>query len=130
PRSNLSRLAKQGSDTMQFNSRARSGRTLVRYLLGAVIVLGSAIPAAADSVADFYKGRTVTIVVGASESGAFSIYARVLAEVLPQYIPGKPNIIVKSMPGAGGTVMANYMYNVAPKDGLTIGTPIVSMPVT
>ena len=86
--------------------------------------------AAAQPVAEFYKGRTITIIVGATESGAFSIYARALAEAMPRYLPGNPKIIVQAMPGAGGTVMANHMYNVAPKDGLTIGTPMVTMPIT
>jgi tripartite-type tricarboxylate transporter receptor subunit TctC len=94
----------------------------------AAVLISSA--AAAEPAQDFYRGRTITIIVGATESGAFSIYARALAEAMPRYLPGAPKIIVQAMPGAGGTVMANHMYNVAPKDGLTIGTPMVTMPLT
>jgi tripartite-type tricarboxylate transporter receptor subunit TctC len=86
--------------------------------------------AAAQPAADFYKGKTITIIVGATEGGAFAIYARALADYMSRYLPGNPKIIVQAMPGAGGTVMANHMYNVAPKDGLTIGTPMVTMPIT
>jgi tripartite-type tricarboxylate transporter receptor subunit TctC len=86
--------------------------------------------APAEPAVDIYGGRTITIIVGASEGGAFSIYARALAEAMPRYIPGNPKIIVQAMPGAGGTVMANHMFNVAPKDGLTIGVPMVTMPIT
>jgi tripartite-type tricarboxylate transporter receptor subunit TctC len=100
---------------------------LMAAALGGSHIVSEAI---ADPVADFYKGRTITIIVGASEGGAFSIYARALAEAMPRYLPGQPKIIVQSMPGAGGTVMANHMYNAAPRDGLTIGTPMVTMPIT
>jgi tripartite-type tricarboxylate transporter receptor subunit TctC len=86
--------------------------------------------AGAQPPSEIYGGRTITIVVGASEGGAFSIYARALAETMPRFIPGNPKIIVQAMPGAGGTVMANHMFNVAPKDGLTIGVPMVTMPIT
>jgi tripartite-type tricarboxylate transporter receptor subunit TctC len=86
--------------------------------------------AATQPAAQIYAGRTITIIVGASEGGAFSIYARALAEAMPRYIPGNPKIIVQAMPGAGGTVMANHMFNVVPKDGLTIGVPMVTMPIT
>lgn len=86
--------------------------------------------AATQPASEIYAGRTITIIVGASEGGAFSIYARALAEAMPRYIPGNPKIIVQAMPGAGGTVMANHMFNVAPKDGLTIGVPMVTMPIT
>jgi tripartite-type tricarboxylate transporter receptor subunit TctC len=86
--------------------------------------------ALSQTAAEFYKGKTITIIVGATEGGAFSIYARALADAMPRYLPGNPKIIVQAMPGAGGTMMANHMYNVAPKDGLTIGTPMVTMPIT
>lgn len=86
--------------------------------------------AGGQPASEVFGGRTITIVVGASEGGAFSIYARALAEAMPRFIPGNPKIIVQAMPGAGGTVMANHMFNVAPKDGLTIGVPMVTMPIT
>jgi tripartite-type tricarboxylate transporter receptor subunit TctC len=72
--------------------------------------------AAAD---DFFASKTVNFIVGTDISGGFSIYARLIAKYLPQYIPGKPTIVVKSMPGAGGVTAASYLYRDAPSDGTT-----------
>jgi tripartite-type tricarboxylate transporter receptor subunit TctC len=78
-------------------------------------------PALAQSPADFYKGQTVTIVLSSAPGGGYDAVARTLAQHLPKHIPGNPQVVVKNMPGAGGIVAANFLYNVAPKDGLTIG---------
>lgn len=69
----------------------------------------------------FYKGRTVSIVVGTKAGDVYDLYARLMAQHLPKYIPGNPNIIVQNMPGAASLITANYVYNVAKPDGLTIG---------
>lgn len=74
-------------------------------------------PAFAQSPETFYKGRTVSVVVGSSSGGGYDLNARVLAEHMAKYIPGHPTLIVQNMPGAGGLKMAGYMYAVAPKDG-------------
>lgn len=71
----------------------------------------------AQSVTDFYKGKTLNIVVGAGEAGTNTAYARVIADHLPKYLPGSPTAIVRTMPGAGGLKAANYMNDVAPRDG-------------
>jgi tripartite-type tricarboxylate transporter receptor subunit TctC len=70
------------------------------------------------SAADFYEGKTISIMV--SGGGTYDYYARMLTRVMPRYIPGKPNMIVKEMIGAGGLRAANYIANVAPKDGTEI----------
>jgi tripartite-type tricarboxylate transporter receptor subunit TctC len=80
-------------------------------------VLFVASPAAADSVADFYKGKTVAIVMGTGPGGSFDPYGRTIAEHLVRHIPGNPNIIVEHMPGAGGVIAANHIYATAPQDG-------------
>ncbi|MGH7033290.1 MAG: Bug family tripartite tricarboxylate transporter substrate binding protein [Stellaceae bacterium] len=77
---------------------------------------------AADNVADFYKGRTVTIDIGYSAGGGYDLYARVLARHLGDHIPGHPSVIPQNMPGAGSLKATNYLYNVAPKDGTVIAT--------
>jgi tripartite-type tricarboxylate transporter receptor subunit TctC len=77
--------------------------------------------AAQDSIADFYKGRTVTIVVGSSPGGGYDLYGRLIARFLPRHIPGNPQVVVQNMPGAASNVAAGYVYNVAPKDGTVIG---------
>lgn len=76
---------------------------------------------AADSVARFYRGKTVTVLVGFGPGGGYDLYARTLARHIGRYIPGQPTVIVQNMPGAGGIVAANYLYNVAPKDGTVFG---------
>lgn len=78
--------------------------------------------ARADAVADFYKGRTVTIVVGFPVGGAYDTHARVIARHWPRHLPGKPVMVLQSMPGAGSLVSTNHVYNVVPKDGTVLGT--------
>lgn len=80
------------------------------------------------AVADFYRGKTVRIVVGFSAGGGYDQYSRVIARHISRYIPGNPTVIVENMPGAGSIVAANHTFNAAPKDGTLIGNisgPIV-----
>jgi tripartite-type tricarboxylate transporter receptor subunit TctC len=74
----------------------------------------------ADSVADFYKGKTVTLIAGYSAGGGFDLYSRVMANYLGKHIPGQPRLVVQNMPGAGSLRAASHVYNVAPKDGTVI----------
>lgn len=92
--------------------------TTARRLLAAVVLLFSLVPASAQSVADFYKGKTVDLYIGYSVGGAYDLYARMLARHMSKHIPGNPNVIPKNMEGAGSLRLANWLYNVAPKDGL------------
>ena len=78
--------------------------------------------ARADDVADFYKGKQVTIVLGYGPGGGYDIYARVIAQYLGKYIPGNPSVVVQNMPGAGSLRAANYVYNSAPRNGTVIGS--------
>lgn len=73
------------------------------------------------SVQDFYTDKTVSILVPYSPGGGWDTYARLAARYMKKYIPGNPSVIVKNMPGAGGMVSVNYVYNRAKPDGLTIG---------
>jgi tripartite-type tricarboxylate transporter receptor subunit TctC len=84
--------------------------------------------AAADEVADFYKGKTVSIVVGHEVATGFDIYARVLARHLGRHIPGNPSIVVQNMVGASGLTAANWLFNVAPKDGTVMATFVYTAP--
>ena len=74
------------------------------------------------AVAQFYKGRNIQLYIGYSVGGGYDIYARVLARHLGGHIPGNPTIVPQNMPGAGSLRLANYLYNVAPKDGTAIAT--------
>ena len=79
-------------------------------------------PARADPVAEFYKGRTVAIVVGHQVGTGYDTYARVLARHMPRHLPGQPTMIVQNMLGVSGITAANWLYAIAPKDGTAIGT--------
>lgn len=81
-----------------------------------------------QAVADFYRGKTVTIVVGYSPGGGYDLYARTLAAHIGRHIPGNPNVIVQNMPGAGSKVSANHLFNAAAKDGTVFGTFARGMP--
>lgn len=82
----------------------------------------TAMPGAlAQSAADFYRGKTITLYTAASVGGGYDQYARLLAKHMPRHIPGEPNIVVSNMVGAEGLRVANYLYNVAAQDGTVIG---------
>src|ERR1700731_2518193 len=123
---------------MQMNSSAfdRGGRVVARFspirpgagvrrgLLSAALVLAAVSTGAGlaqDAIAQFYRGRTITVIVGSSAGGGYDIYARLLARHMPKHIPGNPGVMVTNMPGAGSNAAAAHVYNVAPKDGTIIG---------
>jgi tripartite-type tricarboxylate transporter receptor subunit TctC len=99
--------------------------------VGALAALGVAIiaasPVKAQSVEDFYKGRTITLVYGFGAGGTYGRYSLTLADFLSRYIPGHPKIVAQSMPGAGGLKAANFAYNVMAKDGSGLYMPVDSM---
>jgi tripartite-type tricarboxylate transporter receptor subunit TctC len=76
----------------------------------------------AQNPAEFYKGKTVELFIGYSAGGGYDIYARMLARHMGKYIPGNPTVIPKNMEGAGSLRLANWLYNVGPKDGTAFGT--------
>jgi tripartite-type tricarboxylate transporter receptor subunit TctC len=79
------------------------------------------LPASAEAVADFYRGKQVRIVIGYGAGGGYDTYAKLLARHIGDHIPGKPTVIAQNMPGAGSRNAANWLYNVAPKDGTVLG---------
>jgi tripartite-type tricarboxylate transporter receptor subunit TctC len=93
--------------------------------LAAVVLLH---PASAEEAADFYKGKSVTLVVGHETGTGFDIYARTLQRHLGRHIPGNPTVIVQNMVGASGLTSANWLYNVAPKDGTVMATFVNTIP--
>jgi tripartite-type tricarboxylate transporter receptor subunit TctC len=91
---------------------------------GAVAVALVSLPlsaAVAQGGADFYKDKTVDVYVGYSAGGGYDVYARILARHLGRHIPGNPTVLTKNMPGAGSLTLANWLYNVGPKDGTAFG---------
>jgi tripartite-type tricarboxylate transporter receptor subunit TctC len=77
--------------------------------------------AQAEQVADFYRGKTVTVIVGGSPGGGFDTLARAIGRHIGAHIPGNPDIVVKNMPGAGGLLSLDHLYNIADKDGTVLG---------
>jgi tripartite-type tricarboxylate transporter receptor subunit TctC len=94
---------------------------LTRGLLAAAVLTVMSSSSRAQSIADFYKGKTVDLYIGYSVGGAYDLYARMLARHLGKHIPGNPTVLPKNMEGAGSLRLANWLYNVAPKDGSAIG---------
>ena len=94
-------------------------RRLVWSLIAAVIALAS--PAAADPVEDFYRGKTMRMLIGYGPGGGYDLYGRLVAEFLPRHIPGNPTIVPQNMPGAGSFAAAYFMAEAAPKDGTVLG---------
>jgi tripartite-type tricarboxylate transporter receptor subunit TctC len=97
----------------------RGRATLWTALLALTLLAPSA--GRADPVADFYRGKTVTVLIGVAVGGEYDLHARLVGRYLGKYIPGNPTIVPQNMTGAGGLRMANYLYEVAPKDGTSIG---------
>ena len=88
------------------------------FLVGLAFALGALNPALGE---EFYKGKKIRIIVGSTPGGGFDTYARLIARHLGKYIPGHPSVLVQNMPGGGMLIAANYIYNRAKPDGLTIG---------
>jgi tripartite-type tricarboxylate transporter receptor subunit TctC len=82
----------------------------------------AAVPAQAQAPAQFYKGKSIELYIGYSVGGAYDLYARTIARHLGKHIPGNPSIVPKNMEGAGSLRLANWLYNVAAKDGTVIAT--------
>jgi tripartite-type tricarboxylate transporter receptor subunit TctC len=81
-----------------------------------------AMPAQAQSVEEFYKGKAITLAIGFDAGGGYDIYGRLLSRHMSRHIPGNPTIVVQNMPGAGSQRAAQWLYSVAPKDGTAMGT--------
>jgi tripartite-type tricarboxylate transporter receptor subunit TctC len=90
--------------------------------LSIAIAVATAVSARAQSAEEFYRGRSVTILVGFTAGGGYDLYARVLGRHLGRHIPGHPQIVVQNMPGAGSLKATQYVYGVAPKDGTVLAT--------
>lgn len=107
--------------------RGEHGLALGARQLAQVFAVASAVlfflahAASAQDPESHYRGKQIRLIVGSAPGGGFDAYARLLASHLGRHIPGNPTIIVQNMPGAGSLVLANHLYNVAPKDGTVIG---------
>src|ERR1043166_1884156 len=105
--------------TRSFYRRLPAGLALVAAFAGVTV------PARAD---DFYKGKQIRLIVSTDAGGAYDAYARIVAQVLKDHIPGAPSIIVQNQPGASGIKTANYITSQAPRDGTVIAATHSSVP--
>jgi tripartite-type tricarboxylate transporter receptor subunit TctC len=99
--------------------RHASSTAIVAAAIG---ILAWAVPASGETAVEFYRGKTVRIVVGYGPGSGYDAYARLLERHIGKHIPGAPEVITQNMDGAGSMRAANYLYNAAPKDGTMIGT--------
>jgi len=101
-------------------------RSAAAFIAAALLI---APHAGAQTVEDLYQGKTLTLIVGSGPGGGFDVFARLLARHIGRYLPGNPSAVVQNMPGAGSLIAANYLYNVAPRDGTTFGLIARNMPL-
>ena len=97
-------------------------------IVGILALALAAGAARADATADFYSGKTITVMIASGAGDGYDFFGRALAKYIGRFLPGHPNAIVQNMPGAGGTKMANYAYNAAPQDATLIGVPLAPAP--
>src|SRR5690606_6126319 len=112
-RSRLRRLLGR-TKTMTFRHQAATA-----VALGAIAAAAVGVSAQADTnaIAEFYKGKTITVHFGGGVGGSYWLYSQLAASHLGRFIPGNPNLVIQAMPGSGGIKGLNYSYNVAPRDG-------------
>ncbi len=101
-----------------------TGLTRRRFAAGTLalsLICGAAGPTWAQSVEQFYKGNTVTVLLGQPPGGSYDLYGRLAVDYLKKFIPGGPNLQIQYKPGGGGAVAIAYFYDQAPRDGSMIG---------
>jgi tripartite-type tricarboxylate transporter receptor subunit TctC len=97
--------------------------------LASAIALLASVPASAQSVEAFYKGKSINFIIGYPAAGAPDTYARLVSRHLGKYIPGNPAVIARNMPGAGSLLAANHLFNNAARDGTTLGITSPTIPL-
>ena len=102
--------------------------TIVKYPGLLAIILGAALAVPAQAQ-EFYKGKELVVVIGSDAGAGYDAYGRLIGKHLVNHLPGKPTFVARNMPGAGGRRGFSYIYNVAPKDGATIGTTLRTVPI-
>ena len=107
-------------------------RLTVRVSVLLAIAVSASAPATAQTsgaVADFYRGKTMAMIIPSSPGGDYDLRARMVAQYMSRYIPGNPTIVPRNMPGGGGITAANWLHVQAPRDGTALETPLSTMPL-
>jgi tripartite-type tricarboxylate transporter receptor subunit TctC len=107
--------------TRRTQKQRRSPRLLLPLAAALLLPAIALTPATAQDAAGIFRDKPIRLYVGSAPGGGYDAYGRLLAAHMRRHIPGNPNIVVQNMPGAGSLVLANYLYNVAPKDGTAFG---------
>jgi tripartite-type tricarboxylate transporter receptor subunit TctC len=97
--------------------------------LAAVLCLSVPGSGRAQTIEEFYRGKTISMILGYAGGGSNDLYARLVARHIGKYIPGHPNVIMRNMPGGGSLVAANHLFNIAPKDGTALGLIAPTIPL-
>ena len=103
---------------------------LTKIALSVALIATAAAPSFAQSEPNFYNRKQIRLIVSTDAGGAYDTYARLMAQVLKDHIPGNPTIVIQNMPGASGLKTANYMYTTAPRDGTVIASTHASVLTT
>jgi tripartite-type tricarboxylate transporter receptor subunit TctC len=103
--------------------------TRIILACGLTCWVAAAVPASAQPVTDFYRGKTIELAIAAAAAGGYDVAGRTLASHMVRHIPGNPVIVVRNMPGATGLIGTNYLFNVAKRDGTVIGMPTSNIPL-
>lgn len=93
---------------------------IIRFGLASLLAVAAASSSRADPVEDFYRGKSVSLIISTPAGSSYDLMGRVIARYLGKYLPGNPSIVVRNQPGAGGIAAANMLFNTAPKDGTVI----------
>src|ERR1043166_2074034 len=107
--------------------RRNLGRRSIHVAALAALTLSLTAPAGAQE--EFYRGRTITLIIGSGAGAGYDVYGRLLARHITRHIPGQPRIVVQNMPGAGGIKAANYLATIAVRDGSLISDTYSTMPL-
>src|SRR5262245_60985761 len=107
---------------------ATSPRTAAALCAVVGLLQAAGAPSAAANVAEFYRGKTVYLLIGVSAGGEYDLHSRLIARHIGRHVPGVPTVVPQNMPGATGVTMVNHLYNVAPKDGTYVGMIMNTMP--
>ncbi|MBY5827565.1 Bug family tripartite tricarboxylate transporter substrate binding protein [Rhizobium leguminosarum] len=105
-------------------------KSIVKFAAAGALAVCWGSASMAQSVEEFYRGKTIDMIIGYTPGGGYDQYARLVSRFLGQHMPGKPQIIPRNMPGAASFLAANYIYNVAPKDGTVLGMVAQSVPLS
>src|SRR5450631_1371270 len=104
----------------------RKHMRLARRMIWSAVALAAMLTVAptlrAEPVADFYRGKTMKMIIGYGPGGGYDLYGRLAAEFLGRHIPGNPTIVPENMPGGGSLKAIGYLYQVAPQDGTYLGS--------